>query len=96
MEGAKEGLEALRSNKSLAYVSNNSFLSRQKYEEHFANLGINFDYDKDLVHPAAATVAYLKKLQFQGIVYVIGSEPFKAVLEDAGIEFISMVSSCKE
>lgn len=92
MEGAKEGLDALRSQgKKLAFVSNNSFISRKRYEDNFTNLGIAFDYTNDLVHPAAATVAYLKKRNFTGNIYVLASDAFKTVLEEAGFDCLSMV-----
>lgn len=92
MEGAKEGLQAIqRQQKRLSYVSNNSFLSRQTYEQNFANLGVTFDFNQDLIQPATATVAYLRSINFNGIIYVMASDAFKEVLEAAGFECFSMV-----
>lgn len=93
LTGAKEGLDVIRNlGKRLVYVSNNSFNSRECYEERFLNLNIPFHYAKDLLHPAAATVDYLKKYQVTGTVFVIASEAFVKVLEEAGITCYSMVS----
>lgn len=91
MEGAKEGLEALRNaNKPLAFVSNNSFLSRKVYEDNFSQLVDDFDYTKDLIHPAEATAIYLRQRNFTGLVYVMASASFREVLEAAGFNCYSL------
>lgn len=93
MAEAKEGLQALRSlQKPIAFVSNNSFISREKYEDNFRNLGVDFDYEKDLLHPAEAIAMYMKNLNVQGPIYLLGSGAFRAVLEKAGFQCFSMVS----
>lgn len=93
LTGAKEGLEVIRNHgKQLLYVSNNSFNSRSSYEEKFQSLGVPFDYTRDLIHPATATVDYLRQINVTGPVYVIGSDAFIQVLESAGIQCFHMVS----
>lgn len=94
LAGAKEGLEALQKtgNKKWAFASNNSFSTRAVYEDKFRNLGVPFDYTKDLMHPAEATANYLRKQNISGVIYVMASPSFKQVLESAGFECFSMVS----
>lgn len=93
LEGAKEGLAALKStNKRLAFVSNNSFFSKEMFEEKFSGLELDFNYEQDLLHPAAATVTYLQSINFTGSIFLIGSDSFRNVLEGNGFKCISMVS----
>lgn len=89
--GAGEGLQSLiRENKQVVFVSNNSVRSLEDYKEKITGLGIDFK-ESNLVHPALSIVQYLKKINFNGLSYVIGSPQFHKVIQSAGFVTISGV-----
>lgn len=76
----------------MGFVTNNSYQSKQLFESRFHDeLEHEFNYKEDLLHPAEATVTYLKSIDFQGMIYLIASDPFRAVLEAAGFQCLAMV-----
>lgn len=67
-------------------------MSKEMFLERIADLEVEFDYDNDILHPAESIAVYLKEINFQGVIYLIASPPFRAVLEGKGFQCISMVS----
>lgn len=79
-------------NKEVAFVTNNSVKLREKFETSFKALGVRFDYDKHLVHPAASIISYLKSNQFNGKIFLIGSSVLKEMLTKNGFDFFTAVN----
>lgn len=51
------------------------------------------DVDKvDVIQPVTSVIKYLKSVNFEGLIYAIGTEPFLADLRNAGYEVIHGVS----
>lgn len=93
LPGIKEGIAVLyKLNKQLAFVSNNSFATKEDYERKFTALGVKFNYDKTLVHPAGSFAAYLKKINFNKTVFLIGGPVHKRLLEENNIRYVVAVS----
>lgn len=44
------------------------------------------------MHPGIAVVEYLKKISFDGLIYMIGSANLKQLIENAGYEVFEGVS----
>lgn len=40
------------------------------------------------MHPSIACICYLRKINFKGLIYCIGSQEFKRKLKEAGYEYI--------
>lgn len=79
-------------NKEVAFVSNNSGKTRQQYEANFGALGVQFDYDKQLIEPASSFVKYLKKINFEKTVFLIGTANVEKVFQENGIKYMVAVS----
>lgn len=95
LPGIDEGIECLYNlNKKIAFVTNNSLTNQEKYEHKFKALGINFDYDTQIIHPAASFVSYLNKIKFDKsqAVFVVGGPVHTRFLEDNGYKSIIAVS----
>lgn len=45
-------------------------------------------FQDDVMHPALATVSYLRNINFKGLIYCIGSNEFKKKLKEAGYDYI--------
>lgn len=58
--------------------------------------GIMFGFflKEDVMHPALATIHYLQREKFKGLVYTIGSPVFRQTIAKAGFETIEGVSLC--
>lgn len=94
LPGIEEAISVLyQMNKELAFVSNNSFASKEDYQRKFAALGVNFDYEKSLVHPAGSFVAYLKRINFEKTVFLIGGPVHKRLLEENDFKYVVAVST---
>ncbi|KAG4078050.1 hypothetical protein HA402_002101 [Bradysia odoriphaga] len=88
IEGAGEGITSLQENgKRVIFISNNSVRPHEKYVEKFKEGNINASMD-DVLHPSIACVCYLRKINFKGLIYCIGSAEFKKKLKEAGYEYI--------
>ncbi|XP_058834999.1 glycerol-3-phosphate phosphatase-like [Topomyia yanbarensis] len=88
-EGAGDAISELKGcGKHLVYVSNNSVRSLENYQEQVRNLGHEVA-EEDVITPVFSVVKYLKSIEFQGLIYGIGSVEFLKVLQDAGYEVIS-------
>lgn len=46
------------------------------------------------MHPGIAAVDYLKQINFDGLIYLIGSENLKQLIEKAGYEVFEGVRKC--
>lgn len=73
--------------KKLKFISNNSVRPQENYDEMFSKLAISID-ENDLIHPVRSIVKYLKRINFEGLIYCIASTQFKNVLRSAGFELI--------
>ena len=95
LPGVKEGIDAINKlKKSLGFVTNNSVTKRVKYESKFATIGVSFDYQSQLIHPAASFVAYLDKINFdkRKTIFLIGTSVHKLYLEEHGYKYKVAVS----
>lgn len=97
MPGIKEGLAVLyQLDKKVGFVTNNSVTSREKYEKKFGDLGVKFDYERHLIHPALSMAAYLKSINFDKTVFLIGGPVHKQIFEENGIKYVVAVSGRRE
>uniref|UniRef100_A0A8D8HH00 Phosphoglycolate phosphatase 2 n=1 Tax=Culex pipiens TaxID=7175 RepID=A0A8D8HH00_CULPI len=89
IEGTGQAIGALKAaGKRVVYVSNNSVRPLENYQEQIRKLGHEVT-EEDLVHPAVSIVRYLKSIDFNGLIYAIGSNAFLKTLRDAGYEVLS-------
>ncbi|XP_019527239.3 uncharacterized protein LOC109399255 [Aedes albopictus] len=88
IEGVGAAIGALKSlGKHVVYVSNNSIRSFENYRKILQQMG--HDVDKvDVIQPVTSVIKYLKSVNFEGLIYAIGTEPFLADLRNAGYEVI--------
>ncbi|XP_059617942.1 uncharacterized protein LOC132262632 [Phlebotomus argentipes] len=82
---ALNALEA--SGKRIIYVSNNSTRPAEEYKEKISKLGVQFKYE-NLVHPMLSIIYYLRKINFQGLIYVIGTTHTKNLIREAGFKVL--------
>lgn len=95
LPGIKEGIEHIyKLDKKLGFVSNNSVSNRERYESKFKALGVEFDYDRQLVHPAGSFIAYLNQIKFDKskTIYLMGSSVHREFLEANGYKYVVGVS----
>lgn len=92
IEGVGAAIGALKSlGKHVVYVSNNSIRSYENYRKLLQQMG--HDVDKvDVIQPVTSVIKYLKSINFEGLIYAIGTEPFLDDLRNAGYEVIHGVS----
>lgn len=92
IEGAGEGLRALQSaKKRIIYVSNNSVRSVENFREQLEKVGLQLD-EFDLVNSVIAIVHYLRKVNFVGKIYVVGSIEMRKRLSNEGFDILFGVS----
>ncbi|XP_055371123.1 uncharacterized protein LOC129605403 [Condylostylus longicornis] len=83
-----KSIEFLRANnKKIIFVTNNSLRTFPDQIRKFAENHIDVN-DDDIIRPSNAIAAYLNKINFNGIAYVISNSPFRQDLEEAGINTI--------
>ncbi|XP_032308844.1 chronophin [Drosophila ananassae] len=86
--GAPEAFVALeKTGKELTFVTNNSVRTVEQAVRHFEKIGMSVRPEQ-ITHPSQNTVDYLRQINFQGLIYIIASPPFKAVLREAGFQLI--------
>ncbi|XP_055680889.1 uncharacterized protein LOC129788672 [Lutzomyia longipalpis] len=86
--GVGATINALESyGKRVVYVSNNSTRHTEDYEAKIEKLGVEFRYE-NLVHPMVSIVEYLNKINFQGLIYAIGTDCAKNLLREAGFKIL--------
>ncbi|KAH8276082.1 hypothetical protein KR018_002379, partial [Drosophila ironensis] len=85
--GSSEALLHLeRLGKKLVFVTNNSIISAKDHIEKFAQQGQLVVQEHQIVHPAQTICDYLKKINFQGLIYCLATPTFKKLLTDAGYQ----------
>ncbi|XP_070561365.1 glycerol-3-phosphate phosphatase-like [Ptychodera flava] len=91
IEGSSETLQKLRAiGKRVIYISNNSTMSRQKYQEKLHRLGFQADLD-EIVNVTTVCCRYIKEaLKVKGRVYVIGGQGYAAEMENHGIRYFGI------
>ncbi|KAH8237664.1 hypothetical protein KR038_005222, partial [Drosophila bunnanda] len=83
-----DGYMALeRIGKQLTFVTNNSVRTMDQCVRRFAKIGLQVKPEQ-IWHPAQSIVEYLQGIQFEGLIYIIASQPFKAVLREAGFKLL--------
>eukprot|EP00958_Prasinococcus_capsulatus_P002778 scaffold237_cov421-Prasinococcus_capsulatus_cf.AAC.19 len=88
IDGVPETLEMLRSKgKRLIFVTNNSTKSRKQYLKKFLSLGLQVN-EEEVFSSSFAAAAYLKFINFEKKVYVVGEEGIQQELDLAGIKHI--------
>lgn len=89
--GSADALSALRKHgKKVRYVTNNSTKSRQGYVDKCKQLGFNAKLE-DIFTTPYCVVLYLKKINFTGKIYLIGSAGIQEELLDAGFALSSPI-----
>lgn len=92
MPRAADGYAALeRIGKQLTFVTNNSVRTMDQCVRRFAKIGLQVKPEQ-IWHPAQSIVEYLQSIKFEGLIYIIASQPFKAVLREAGFQLLDGVS----
>ncbi|XP_058464570.1 uncharacterized protein LOC131438508 [Malaya genurostris] len=87
--GIGDAISELKSRKKhVVYVSNNSVRSLQNYKEQVRKLGHDVA-EEDIINPSFSVIKYLKSINFQGLIYGIGTEEFLGTLQKAGYELIN-------
>ncbi|EDV45991.1 pyridoxal phosphate phosphatase [Drosophila erecta] len=85
---AADGYAALqRIGKQLTFVTNNSVRTVEQCVKSFAKIGMQVQPEQ-IWHPAQSIVSYLQSIKFQGLIYIIASQQFKAVLREAGFQLL--------
>uniref|UniRef100_A0A182MVV2 Uncharacterized protein n=1 Tax=Anopheles culicifacies TaxID=139723 RepID=A0A182MVV2_9DIPT len=86
--GAGTALQLFREHgKRVKFITNNSVRPFAIYQEQFLALGVDVE-EADIVHPARSIVRYLRAQRFEGLIYCLGTENFKATLRQAGFELL--------
>ncbi|KAL1509041.1 hypothetical protein ABEB36_003845 [Hypothenemus hampei] len=87
IDGSTEGINALRSlGKKLYFVTNNSTSHIDLFLERLKVIGVK---KEEVIRPGNSLIWYLKKMNFQKEVYVIGFETLKDELRKAGFKVVS-------
>jgi HAD superfamily hydrolase (TIGR01457 family) len=87
LPGAVETIAALRTaGKKTIFLSNNPTRTRQQYAAKLTAMGIPTSAD-DVVNSSFVLVRWLLRTAPDGRLFVVGEEPLKSDLRDAGFEF---------
>uniref|UniRef100_A0A1L8DZA8 Putative pyridoxal phosphate phosphatase n=1 Tax=Nyssomyia neivai TaxID=330878 RepID=A0A1L8DZA8_9DIPT len=73
--------------KKVIYVSNNSVRSDAQYEMKINEIGATYRKE-NIVHPILSTIWYLKKINFQGLIYFVGTTVAKDRLLAEGFNIV--------
>ncbi|GAB0094298.1 4-nitrophenylphosphatase [Sergentomyia squamirostris] len=73
--------------KRVVLVSNGSIRPDSSYEAKMKEIGATFR-NENLVHPVRPIIQYLKKTNFSGLIYMVGTTLTKKLIRDAGYEVI--------
>uniref|UniRef100_A0A4Y0BP02 4-nitrophenylphosphatase n=1 Tax=Anopheles funestus TaxID=62324 RepID=A0A4Y0BP02_ANOFN len=88
IQGAGIALQLLQKHgKRVKFITNNSVRSFATYRQQLLTLGVDVK-EADIIHPARSIVHYLQAQRFEGLIYCLGTENFKATLRQAGFELI--------
>ena len=80
-----------RAGKHITYVTNNSVRTVSQTVRRLAEANLQVEPEQ-IWHPAQTLVYYLRSIQFDGLIYIIATPQFKAVLREAGFQLIDGVS----
>lgn len=83
-----------RAGKRVTFVTNNSVRTVEQTMRRFAKSNIQVT-PQQIWHPAQTLVYYLQSIQFEGLIYIMASPQFKAVLQQAGYQLLEGVSSSR-
>lgn len=96
IEGAAAAIESLKkAGKRVVFVSNNSTKSRDMYVEKLAGFGITA-VKEDIITSAYCAVSYLKKIGYEGKVYMFGEKGLSLELAAAGFEHSGLEDAAHE
>lgn len=85
LSGADDGIAALRERSiSVLFVSNKAIERREKYAEKLTRLGVPCE-PTDVVTSATVTADFLARHHPERVCYVVGEEPLREQLREAGI-----------
>ncbi|XP_034489673.1 pyridoxal phosphate phosphatase [Drosophila innubila] len=85
---AADGYAALEhAGKAITYVTNNSARTVESTVSRFAKLDMQVSPEQ-IWHPAQTLIYYLRSINFDGLIYIIATPKFKALLRDAGYQLI--------
>ncbi|XP_053678169.1 uncharacterized protein LOC128728566 [Anopheles nili] len=88
IDGARTALELFQTHgKRIKLITNNSVRSFASYRQQMAELGFDLQ-ESDIIHPARSVVQYLRRCNFDGLIYCLGTEHFKSTLRQAGFQLI--------
>ncbi|XP_058127504.1 glycerol-3-phosphate phosphatase [Anopheles ziemanni] len=88
IEGADAALKLLQgSGKTVKFITNNSVRPFVSYRQQLQALGFAVQ-EGDIIHPAASIVRYLRARAFEGLIYCLGTDNFKGVLQQAGFQLL--------
>jgi len=84
LEGAKDGIEALReSGMDVVFVSNGTDIDRDAFDGRLDELGLSTDIE--VITAASATAEYLAEVHPGAEVFTVGQQPIAAELDAAGL-----------
>lgn len=88
VDGAADGFKALtKTGKKVYFVTNNGVRTDEAVEKHFKDVGLEVNHS-EIISPSKNVVKYLLSINFDGLIYCIGTEVFKGTLRKAGFRVI--------
>ncbi|XP_012161137.1 phosphoglycolate phosphatase 2 isoform X2 [Ceratitis capitata] len=93
LPGSTEAIDYLkRQGKEVIYVTNNSIIPIEAQLKKFQKCGLEVK-KHEIVHPAQTISDHLKSIQFDGLIYCVTSEAFKAVLREEGFQVVEQCTT---
>lgn len=90
--GAKEKIEELRKNgKKISFFTNNSSKNPKKYVEKFKEFGIESELN-EIITAGMVLLSHIEKNYSDKKVYIIGTEEYKDLYRNKGIQVVNEVS----
>lgn len=84
--GSDDAIKKLRAlGKNVGFVTNNTLYTVDDLMKNLTPFGVKTN---EIINPNLSLVQYLKKINFQKDIYVIGSQALKSLLTDAGHKLI--------
>lgn len=94
VEGAEDAVKALEeAGKEFFFLSNNATRSNNELEEKFKSFQVKLDLDKQFLTLANSLVDYLKGINFEKSIYLIGSPILAERLRKNNYDVIMGVSN---
>lgn len=86
IEGAADAINFLKSRqKRVRFISNNCTMKFDDFKKNLASIGIECSAD-DIVYPTLAIIDFLKSMDFDKKVYVIGTKAMKREFQEGGLQ----------